>query len=421
MQHRILSGCCIGIALFGSASANENATTTQHWSLNAALQRVLQAAPELEVSRAELAARRGSYREAVAWPNPTLAIRADNRLGKEDGLGGTDITQLELRQPLPLSRLTHQGAVADGGIEMVKAKQQLERLRLERDTARSFHRLQLAQSRLQLANEHLRLAENTLARRDRLVRYLPPADRARLMVLHEQIQQGLLAAQSEEERARIEFRARLGLPPTASFDVAALASPPVPPSLDALLAALDHHPQLLAANRETQMAQASIAVAESQRYSDPELIFYRERDYLNNARSDVTGVGVSMQIPLWNTNRGPVDRAQAEHIAAQTRGSLLMRDAQSSLRQTYLLLAKLQEQSTRLQTELLTPATQAFTLTRRSFEIGEVSVLTFVDALNTHIEAGYRYCEVLWQSHEALADVYLSAGLSLLETDKEQP
>ncbi len=59
----------------------------QVWTLESATRRAFEVAPELNAARAEIEARQGTYREAGAWPNPTIEASADNRLGQEDGRG----------------------------------------------------------------------------------------------------------------------------------------------------------------------------------------------------------------------------------------------------------------------------------------------------------------------------------------------
>lgn len=397
------------------------AAETVVWTLESATRRVLEVAPELRSAGAEIAAREGAWREADAWPNPTIGLSASDRLGLEDGTGGRDLTQLEVRQPLPLRRLSRERIVATAGIEGARERARLERLKLEREVARAYHRLQLAQAKRRLAEERADLADKSTTARDRLVRYLAPAERERLAVLREQARQGLFTAQTEEERAAIAFRARLVLPPQTAVEVAPLALPAVPPGLDALEKNIEIHPSLAAAQRDTEVAQAGIAAAESRRFSDPELALFRERDFINGSRRNVAGVGLSVQVPLWNTNPGPVQRARAEAIAAQTRAQITERDARASLATAYTQLVHLRAQAVRAETELSVPAGRMLTLTRRGFEAGEVNVLAFVDALNAWAEAGVRAAELLAEGAEAAAELRLAASQPLLPEKEAQP
>ena len=102
---------------------------TDRLTLPAVIQRALEVAPEVRVAEAEIAAREGELTQAGAWPNPALDARADDKLGQEDGRGGTDLTELALRQPIPLGRLGHQRAAAAANLDFEKAASLRDQIR----------------------------------------------------------------------------------------------------------------------------------------------------------------------------------------------------------------------------------------------------------------------------------------------------
>ncbi len=398
--------------------ASPAAAADGSWTLQTAVRRALETAPELRAAAAEVAGRAGELTQAGSFPNPIIELRADDRLGQEDGRGGGDLTRVGISQPLPIRRLARQRAAAAAALQASEARRRGQQLQLEQETARGFVALQLASARLTLAQDRLRLAleysNNTTGRRDPLVRYLTPLEQRRLAILREEAQQAALAAQREHDKALSGFRALLSLPADAPVMLAPLAALPAPPALAELERNLDALPALVAARQEVEAARAGIAVAESQRFSDPELGVFRERDYLNGARRDVTAVELSVQIPLWNLNRGPVDKAKAEALRAQANLAVLQRDATSRLRQSYTEVARLMEQAERMRIHLLDPAREVLDLTRRGFASGETNILGLVDAYNTYFDARARYLELLARAQEAEVELRLAAGQSLL-------
>jgi cobalt-zinc-cadmium efflux system outer membrane protein len=388
------------------------------WTLESTIQRVVQVAPEGRAANAEVAVREGELTQAGAWPNPTIDLRADDRLGQEDGRGGTDFTQLALSQPLPLRRVARERATAEARLAGAEEGRRLRRLELERAAAQVFRELQLAQAKLDVALARLKETEGYPGARggarDRLVRYLAPLERARLAILREEAAQAIVAAEREREQALIAFRARLALPADAAAEVAPLAESPAPLALEALERNLDNHPLLAAARKEQQAAEANIAVAQSQRFADPALNLFRERDILAGSRRDVTGVGLSVQIPLWNTNPGVVDKARAGALRARTEYEIAQRDTITRLRRSYAELTRVQVQAERVRANLLEPAQRLDELARRSFAAGEANVLALIDAANSYFEAQAHYVELLVQAHGAAADLRFAAGQSLI-------
>src|SRR3989344_7317947 len=158
---------------------------TGAWTLESAIRRAMEIAPEMRAADAEVTAREAELTQAGNWPNPTIDLRADDRLGQEDGRGGTDFPQFALSQPLPLRRVSRERAVAEARLAGAGEGRRLRRLELERLAAQVFHELQRAQAKLELARGRLKETESypgAGGARDRLVRYLAPLERARLAI-----------------------------------------------------------------------------------------------------------------------------------------------------------------------------------------------------------------------------------------------
>jgi len=393
------------------------------WTLESSTRRVLEQAPERHAADAEVAGREAELRAAGSWPNPNIELRADDKLGLDEGRGGANLTSAGISQPLPFRRLSRQRVAAKASLRSAESDRSAQLLRLEQETARVYHALQATTARYKLAQERLAAATGypdgagEYTQRDPLVRYLTPLEQRRLAILHEEAQQSALTIQREFENAQTAFRAWLGLMPEAAVEVAPLATPVTPPPLAELEHGLDAHPTVVSAQQDVEVARASIAVAESQRFADPELGVFRERDYINNTRRDVTAVELTLQIPLWNLNRGPVARAKADALRAQANLGAVRRDVVTRLRLDHTELTRLLEQTERMRTDLLIPARELLDLTRRAFAAGEANILSLVDANNTYFDAQSHYLDTLKDTALAAANLRLAAGQSVLDAE----
>lgn len=393
------------------------------WTLAGSIKRALEVAPELRAAETEIAGRSGELTQAAAWPNPSMDMDANNRIAQEVGSGGTRLSRIGISQPLPMRRLSRQRIAAEANLESARENLRYQQLLLEREVARVFHALQLAAAKHELAEERKRLTESLNVSRksvgDRLVRYLTPLERQRLSILNEEATQADAVAEREQQKALIDFRMLLALPQWAQVEPAAPKLPVAPANLDALSRSLEDHPILAGARKELEAARAGIAVAESQRYADPTLSLYRERDYLGGEQRNVTGVGISVQIPLWNTSSGTVAKAAADAGRAQARLDLLKREARNQLEQAHSQLLRLSVQTERLRKNLLEPARSMFALTRRGFASGELNILALVDASNTYFDARARYLELQTETALAAADLRLASGVFVLDHPME--
>ena len=83
----------LGIVLSCVMSVPTLAQSQNLWTLEIATQRVLEIAPESKSSQSEIRARQGALLQAGAWPNPKIELRVDDKIGKDAGTGGTDLTE----------------------------------------------------------------------------------------------------------------------------------------------------------------------------------------------------------------------------------------------------------------------------------------------------------------------------------------
>lgn len=395
------------------------------WTLASTVQRILDVSPERRAAEAEVAARTGALTQAGAWPNPSIDLRADQKLGVEDSRGGTDLTQVAITQPLPLTRLAHQRAQAEA--QLAAAHERLRQTRLARETeaARAFHALQLAQTRLTLAEQRVAfvadLESGTARKGNRIVRYLTPLERARLAVMREAAEQEAASTEGKHSEAAAQFRALLALAPDTVPRTTPLVLAERPPALDALLKRLDTHPELAASDHDVNAARAGIDVARASRFADPTIGVFRENDFLAGNRRSYNGVMLSVQVPLWNLNSGGVARARAEADQVRERRAIQRRDLETRLRQGWLHLGHLIEQAERFRERLLGPARRMLDLARRGFETGEQNILALVDAYNIYFDAEVRYHELLQEGWQETAELRLAVGIPLADGAGVQP
>lgn len=396
------------------------AETRTVWTLVASVEQATKVAPELQAASAEIDKQQGRLEQAGAWPNPSLSMQVDDKLGIEDASGGYDFTQFSISQPLPISRLQHQRKQAEAELGSVAALRRDQQLLLEYKVAQRFHALQFAAGKLELATQRLRQAaayQNGGTKRkasDPLVRYLTPLESMRLDIVLQAAKQTMEVAEGEYNEAMAGLQALLAIPAETELQLINLSTVPTPLELAQMETALKNHPALEADEQMLLSTEASVAVAEARRFDDPVLTVFSGKDFIANRRQDSTGFMLSVSLPLWNQGTGSVKAARAAVQQSRSELALKQRELRTSLHKTYLHLGHLIEQAQHYRSKLLEPAQQVFKLTRKGFEAGELNILTLIDANNTYFDAQERYFELLHEGWLELAEVRRSAGISLL-------
>lgn len=411
-----------GLALSCAVPMSVLAQTQDSWTLEDSIRRVVETAPETRGARAAVSARQGALQQAGAWPNPEIELRADDKMGKDEGTGGTDFTQFTFSQPLPLSgRLGHQRAVAGAELDAARSERRSQHVRLETQVAQRYHSLQLAMGRLRLAEQRLQLADDlqNIGRRREQAGELSKLERLRLDLIRESAQQILDKTEGEYNEALSRFLAYLGLSAEKTPQLTPLEPFGPIPALAQLQAGLSEHPVLLAAGHRLEATHSGVNLVQAERLPDPTLRLFRERDFLNGRRQDVTGVGIGISVPLWDRKSGRLSEARAQVVQTQAKLQVLERDLGSRLQRSHLHLTHLVQQGEHYRTRVFEPAQQVFDLTRKAYASGEVEILSLIDANNTYFDARERYLELLQEAWQEAAELRLAAGRALVTTEQD--
>jgi cobalt-zinc-cadmium efflux system outer membrane protein len=394
----------------------------QQWTLESSVQQAMSAAPELEKTMAEIGARQAEIELSGMWPDPSIEFRVDNKLGKDDGSGGFDLTDVTISQPIPLSRTKYQQSVAEANLKATEYSREYQALLVQNRVSKVFHQLQLASAELSLAEKRLQLADELSSQSRKnaqgvIVRYLTPLEKMRMTIIREKAHQAASSAEGKYKEALNEFAKLLVVEPDETATVSELRPVDSIPDLSSLFELQDRHAQLSSQQQQLVAATHEIDVARSSQMQDPTISLVRTRDTFSGGRDDVYGIMFNIQIPIHDRKSAAVGKAG--YMASQQRIELerMKRELHINLKRSYTHLHHVVEQAADYKEKVLAPAKKMLDLTRKGFSSGELNMLTLVDANNTYFEARLKYLELLYQAWVELADVNLYAGQLIVHVD----
>ncbi len=391
------------------------------WTLENSVKQVLKVSPQIYASDAEVAAKKAELIEAHLWPNPELGFSANEKLGIEDGAGGSDLTQMAVSQPIPLIRLPRQTRQAQAQFRMQQELMRETLLHQEYQASSRFSELQFRAAEFELAKEQLEFAasyrknDKDSGKIDPLVRYLTPLEEKRLHIVRATAEQAVVSAEGEYSEALSNFNALLRLPNGAESKTAPLEPTLRNETVESLLAFQEkNHPAIAALKHQEEAARAGVSIAYAELFPDPVLTFFREKDIFDDGRQNFYGVTLNFQVPLWDRKGGAINKARANVEKSKYDLQSLTQELQAKLRESHMHLGHLIEQAENYHLEILNPSKEVFELTRKGFASGEVNVLSLVDANNIYLEARMRYLELLYEAWLELAEMRSAAGMSMM-------
>ena len=396
-------------------------SVAQQWTLTSSVQQAIETSPELKQSIAELGVRQADINLSSLWPDPEIAFRVDNKMGQDDGAGGYDLTDILIRQSIPMSRISYQEEAAAASMKAARFTQQFQSLQVQNRVSKVFHQLQFASAKLVLAEKQLKLASE-LSGKDKtksgvaVVRYLTPLEEMRLTIIREEARQAEGSAEGKYLEALSEFVKLLGVDMEAVTSVSELLPVSNIPDLKQLLELQSSHAQLSSQQQEVMAANHNIDVARSSQTIDPTVGLSWQRDTLSTGREDIYAIMFNLRIPL--SDRKNTAESKATYKASQQKIELqlLKRELKINLNRSYTHLNHVIDQAVDYKKKVLKPARKMLELTNKGFSSGELNILSLVDANNTYFESQLTYLDLLYQARMELAEVKLYAGQLITDT-----
>jgi cobalt-zinc-cadmium efflux system outer membrane protein len=390
------------------------------WTLDEVLAAALAQHPLVEAARARVSAAQGARGTAAALPNPVATYWLENsafpgpRL--RHGLDPESSTYVTL--PIePLFQRSPRVQRANEDIKAADAALSTARRQVALDAVHAFFRVALAQVSVDAAEEN-RAALERLASYNRsrvgegataegeLIRVQVELDRAATE---------LVLAQVDLTRSRAGLRPVFGdatVAPTSldsiHVSVPALARP-VPtlaPLGDFMSRARQSRPELVAAQARAAATVAAVDYERVLTIRQMGATFGLKRAAGQNTM--IAGIGVA--IPLFDQNRGGIQRATGERLAAAHELVWEERTVAAEVQAAYEAAQRLSAQASALQPSFLDRAEESRTITLTAYEEGAASLLQVLDASRAVADARLTYSRLTFAQRQSIFDLMVAAG-----------
>jgi len=378
-------------------------------TLPAALRMALDANADLAAARNELQAAEAAVLQAGARPNPALELSVEDRRRE------TRETTILLSQPVELGgKRSARVQAAEHSRAAAAAELDAKKAEIRAAVITAYFDVLAAQERLRLAEESARIAQRgtDAAARRVTAGKISPVDETRARVAESGVRIELTQARSELVLSRKRLAALWGNPAPqfghAEGQIDALPELPLLMELHARRAAA---PAVLRARSELDRRQSLAQLESSRRIPDVTISLGVKRSE-ELARNQAI-VGVSIPLPLFDTNRGNVlealrrtDKARDELSATEIR-------LDGDIAQAYERLDVARQEAEALQKEILPGAQSAYDAAVKGFEYGKFGFLDVLDAQRTLLQAKSQYLRALSEAHRARAEIDRILGASL--------
>jgi cobalt-zinc-cadmium efflux system outer membrane protein len=377
-------------------------------TLGRALSRALAANPRLTAAERDIGIATGRRIQAGAIPNPELSVELDDAFGSGRYRGTRSAeTTLQLSQIVELWG-KRDARIAAGSAEVDAATWQRRATRLEvlSETAITFLAVLGAQRRVEILNEQVAALDRLTPLLQRRVDAgaASPAETGRATIAADLIRVDLERTRGTLASARRDLAILMGdsVPKFSSVAGRSIAVGRAPP-FASVLAAIDANPALMRWTSVRAQRNAELLIARLKPV--PDLKVSAGWRHYNETGDNAVRLGVSIQIPLWDQNRGDIlaaeqnlDKVRAERAASRAALVLVAGRAYDSL------TASLRELQILRDSTIPTARTAAEAI-QAGYGQGRFSLLEVLDVLGSVGQAELREQEALQNLHIAIATI----------------
>jgi len=362
-----------------SSLAHADKSFTFHQALNIAYQNN----PNLQAQQAIVEQAKGLWMQSTLYPNPTLAIEAEN-VGGSGQYGGFDAaeTTVSLSQPVPLgNRLRYQGKAAQMDYLAACYKLQATKSSLYIDVGEVYIEGYYAQSWTKTSKRLVRLNEEVVASIKRRIDVGANSE-VDLKLAEIALDEAIIVfdrARRNELKTKITLYNLIGLPGSQNFTLNEQG--------------LSHHLdswttikiKLLSSNLiKAQMALINALMSRitaTQKQVWPDLNLQLGLRHFKQDNETALVFSAAAPIPLFNQNQGNVYTAQAKRNEAIKNLHQLKLTLDSTLYSTYLDGLQNEEEAQKVTRRMLPNAKRAVALAQDGFQQGRYTYLILYNAM----------------------------------------
>lgn len=414
----------ISVALVLAAGPGPRADEGPRVMLDEAVDLMRRQNPEVLAGALRVRAAAGDVRSARLLPNPTLSAGAGNLpVGRTNpgglGVGQTVNESVGLAEEIVLpAKRGARIAAATGREAAARAERQDLDRRLVFEVRERF-------ADLLVATEHVRLAQETLAHYQETVRVtraraetgeIAAAEFDKIALEQRGFEKELADAETERRQAVADLLPLLGIDAAGVTPVGDLGLPAVRTDTEALIAeALDRRPDLRAATRTAEAAEAALRLARAERWPNPTVGAQYTHDAFTIAGNLANSMGVtlSMPLPVLNQNQGEIERAGAEALIARHDLQKLRLAIPQEVRTAVSRFTLAAERVRRFERAFLRQARDARQAAEVSYREGAISLLEFLEAERAFLQTERDHLDALRDAHAAAWDVTRAAALEV--------
>lgn len=393
-----------------AALADKPAADVAIGSIDDAVSLALERSPILRAAEARKRASRGERAQAGVLPNPEASVEVENAAGSGAyrGFKSAEIT-FGVAQKIELGgKSSSRQQIATAGVGSSDAEYEAARLDLVRDVKRLYAETLAAERNMELATEQRRLADDIV----RVIQERVAVGKEPLVNLRkaEIVRANMLIA---AERATSAYHSSLrSMALLIGLETPQLSVNRDPRWFEDIGERPTERQSQSTANSnpsytrwESEIARGRAALAYEKSQSVPDVTVGAGVRHFRDTEDTALVFGVTVPIPVFNRNRGAIDRAREELVRTEAQAQQDRRALSVALQDAEARLDLAWVEADSMRRVVVSAAEQSFGFAREGYSAGKFAFIDVLDAQRTYFESRAKLNDALKEVHLQRAEV----------------
>lgn len=372
---------------------------------------------ELRVMESRLETARGQSIAAGTWGNPEFGFAPGIRREKaESGYDSVFHLEAELSQPIKFpGKIRAAKAIAQGNLDLQQIGLEAFRQALRLSVRKEYSRLLALQRIHELRKEQLESASlfAEQAKHRAQSGFASDLELAQSEAALIAARRAMRSSEADEVAARMALNVLRGRPPSDAFRVsgewggqrsgAGIAA--------CVAAAMRLSPEIRLASKDADLAEMELRAAKLERR--PDFAVGPSLEYTETEQ--VIGLGVTLPLPLWDRQKGPIAVASGNYRTALAQVDATRADVAKTVAEAAERFAAARESAELYTPDFLDRLKAAAAQAEASLANNATTLLLYLEAKRTYYDSLADYYETLSTVAETRADLEMAMGCTLEE------
>jgi cobalt-zinc-cadmium efflux system outer membrane protein len=397
-------------ALLVIAALPTRAMAQDNLSVKDAIQQALRS-PAAQVVQARVDEVRGNLRQAGLGPNPRLFLQSEDLRPWADNFSFKDQTEDYgyLSQIFELDgKRGKRVALGNARLKQAEAERDLRLRQIAGAVSSAYWNAVSLQRVSDLLTDDSKAVDD-------MVRYhkervdngaMKGVDLLRMQIERDRLEISLQTAKRDATQAKLELFRQMGVAATGQALSGRLEDLPRPAAVN-LQDALQHRPEIAAAQDAVQAAEADLKLQRANGVPDPDIL----GGYKRNSGANTIFTSLQIPLPFRNRNQGEVERARASVTAAQASLAVVEAQIRNQVMQAQAAYNSQEQIVNQTLPDMRARAQQNLDIISEAYRIGGVDLLRFIDAERTKFDVEVIAARALAQLQQSALQLQIAYGV----------